>query len=548
MEKGDLQGAPGAGALSPSFLVGSGGGEVTEGFARAVPKLMMAEQRAWGAFDAHGATVGWRLTCGRIGSQVAESARGPSRSSRMEKTPRRALLLGSFSAFAVLACSPEAPEHCTLADPRGSCAEPLVCEAGPAEPLCVAPLIVRGKVSDAGGNPIADALITALDANGAPASGTAVSGPDGIYELWLPAPRDADGVPLIRPVRLRASSAGFEPFPSGLRRSLPIELSGASASAGRLLLENAATHILLTSIPDADGLATIVGTVEAPAGRRGALVVAEGPVVVTAVSDTDGAFTLFNVPPGVYEVRGYAAGIQLLPTSSTVAAGQRLDGLTLATRDLPLGSVAGNVAIVNAPGDAATSVVLVVASTFNQGLARGEVPPGLRAPGGELAPNVDGAFTIADVPDGDYVVLAAFENDDLVRDPDTSIGGTQIQRVTVGPQGRAVTLEAGFKITQALAVRHPGAGDLPDLMTGLPSFKWEDDSSEDRYLLEVVDAKGTTVWSTDVPKQTGGDVSATYTGPPLAAGSLYQFRVTSFRRGDVPISSTEDLRGVFAMP
>jgi hypothetical protein len=37
----------------------------------------------------------------------------------------------------------------------------------------------------------------------------------------------------------------------------------------------------------------------------------------------------------------------------------------------------------------------------------------------------------AGVPDGKYVALAAFENDGLVRDPDTSIGGTQIVHLTV---------------------------------------------------------------------------------------------------------------------
>jgi hypothetical protein len=30
--------------------------------------------------------------------------------------------------------------------------------------------------------------------------------------------------------------------------------------------------------------------------------------------------------------------------------------------------------------------------------------------------------------------------------------------------------------------------------------------------------------------------------------SLYQFRVVSYRRGDIPISATEDLRDVFLVP
>ncbi|MBW2735350.1 MAG: hypothetical protein JRH20_23445 [Deltaproteobacteria bacterium] len=56
-------------------------------------------------------------------------------------------------------------------------------------------------------------------------------------------------------------------------------------------------------------------------------------------------------------------------------------------------------------------------STFDALQKRGESPAGLRA--GDVASD----FSIENVPPGDYVVLAAFENDDLVRDPDESIGG-----------------------------------------------------------------------------------------------------------------------------
>jgi predicted AlkP superfamily phosphohydrolase/phosphomutase len=136
-----------------------------------------------------------------------------------------------------------------------------------------------------------------------------------------------------------------------------------------------------------------------------------------------------------------------------------------------LGSVSGSVSIVNAPGGSMTTVVLVVASTFNEALKRGDVPPGLRAPKAGV-PSVSGAFTIADVPDGNYVVLAAFENDALVRDPDTEIGGTQIQRVTLGDGGRQATLPMSFKITEALTIMSPGAGDAIDTVSGTPTFVW----------------------------------------------------------------------------
>src|SRR5207247_2420213 len=92
----------------------------------------------------------------------------------------------------------------------------------------------------------------------------------------------------------------------------------------------------------------------------------------------------------------------------------------------PAHTVSGDVNIVNPGAGTATSVILVVESTFDDALARGDTPPGLRAPAPPAAPNVTGAFSIDGVPDGRYVVLAGFENDNLVRDPDTSIGGTQI--------------------------------------------------------------------------------------------------------------------------
>jgi len=228
-----------------------------------------------------------------------------------------------------------------------------------------------------------------------------------------------------------------------------------------------------------------------------------------------------------------------------VTAGQDTP-LDLERTGAALGSVSGSVNIVNAPGGSSTSVVLVVASTFNDVTLRGEVPPGLRAPGSG-SPSVTGGFTIDGVPDGTYMVLAAFENDDLVRDPDLNIAGTQIVEVTVA--GGAVTLSQSFKITGALDVVSPGAGDAPSEITGTPTLTWADDSSEDYYTVEVFDSNGNIVWSDpNIPGVSGSPtVSVVYGGPALESGKTYQFRAMSWRSNNgnpSPISSTEDLRGV----
>jgi hypothetical protein len=195
-----------------------------------------------------------------------------------------------------------------------------------------------------------------------------------------------------------------------------------------------------------------------------------------------------------------------------------------------------------APAD---TEALAVESTFQENVARGEVPPGLRAGG------VDGAFTIDGVPNGRYVVLAAFENDELVRDPDESIGGTQIVHIEVPApaSGSNIALPEGFKVTEALAVVQPGAEGPEAVSTGTPTLEWRDDSSEDGYTVTVYDVFGEEIWTEDIDGVSGSStVTDTYAGPALEEGMYYQFRVTSYRDtkdGRTSISTTEDLRGVF---
>jgi hypothetical protein len=385
------------------------------------------------------------------------------------------------------------------------------------------------------GSPIEGARVTGLDVNDAPVTETAVTDAEGAYELDA---SEARG----QPIKLRASAPGFEAFPSGIRRSLPMNLSGAVEEDAAFVFSSSLTEITLEPIADATGLGSIAGRVEG----AGALVVAVGSAVRTAISNTSGDYVIFNLPPGTYEVTAYTAGIQFTPAQATVVAGQQTPDVNLGNSGTAGGSVSGSVNIVNAPGGSATSVVLVVASTFNDVTLRGEVPPGLRAPS-TGTPDITSSFTINGVPDGTYKVLAAFENDDLVRDPDINIAGTQIVEVTVA--GNAVMLSESFKVTEALAVISPGEGDEPSEVVGAPTLIWADDSSEDYYTVEVFDSAGNILWSDpNVPGVSGSStVSVVYGGPALESGKTYQFRAMSWRDasgGASPISTTEDLRGV----
>lgn len=461
--------------------------------------------------------------------------------------------VGMLCLLLEMGCKEDEKENSTGAcDPTATetgCEAGMFCEeTKDGEPQCAAPINIRGKVVDtADESPIEGAWVQAVDPNGAAVGTSAISAADGTYALMVPAVRDANGAPLDTAYTLRAQAAGYQRFPFGLRQALPLDASTATDQGGTFVIENALSTIGLIRLPE--NLAengSISGTVVADR-CQGVLVVAEGDgdgLGLPGYSDTSCAYTIFNVGAGTYTVKGYAAGIQLAPATATVSDGEGVTGVDLTAASDALGTVSGNIQFVNAPGGSVTSVILAVESTFVETAAKGEVPPGLRVG------DVTGSFTIQDVPDGNYVVLASFENDGLVRDPDESIGGTALLQVEMPDTdgNRTITLD-GFKVTGALAVTGPGADTPEEISTGTPTFEWEDDSSEDGYTVQVFDAFGIEILNDEIPGVSGsGTVTYAYGGAAFKPGMYYQFKVRSFREKNnerTYISATEDLRGVF---
>ncbi|MDP2346038.1 MAG: hypothetical protein Q8O67_34185 [Deltaproteobacteria bacterium] len=458
-------------------------------------------------------------------------------------------------------CSGDAEDFCTagldcgddVCGGRGAscatdedCFELFCAELASGGNACHPPAQLRGQVIDGLDlSPVAGAAVVGLDIDGAAISKTAVTDVDGNYSLALTVKRNDDGSPLDVAATLRADARDYASFPGGIRTAIPVDLGTAAVDAdtGAFVVDNAATVIALLPLPAAEqGRPVISGNVAA--GGGGVLVVADIGELVrapSAITDQGGDFTVFNVPAGTVTVSGYAAGLQLTPATVTVADAD-VEGVVLSESATGTGTVSGNIQIVNGGGGSVTSVVLVVDETFDDILQRGDVPRGLRAG------DVDGAFTISGVPDGTYVVLAAFENDGLVRDPDENISGTDLVRVTVGDGAREVNLGESFKITGALDVLSPGADGI-ETVTAPPTFVFGNDSSEDGYTVEVIDAFGTVNWSSELPTQSGSsDISLPYGGPGLEEGMIYQLRVRSFREsggGRSNISATEDLKGIF---
>jgi hypothetical protein len=431
---------------------------------------------------------------------------------------------------------------CSTSRQTGCPGEPgqeQVCEEVPGNNSgCFSPVHVTGTVFDLiTSSPISGARVVARNANHAADSDVVVSDASGRYDLRVPTPRAPDGRPLTKAVTLRADAAGYVTFPLPPRVALPIQLELAGGVP--LTVHTTATDIGLLALPNASGLGTVTGAVLGD-NVRGTLVVAGGSPDsgggVTGVASGDGSYAVFNVPTGSATVRGFKVGLQFASRTADVWSGVTTSGVDLESLGTAAAAVSGKIEIVNPGAGDHTSVILAVAETFDPTAARGEAPPGLRVG------SVDGSFSISGVPEGQYVVLAAFENDFLVRDPDTSIGGTEIVKITVA--GAPMMIEQSFKVTGSLDVLRP---DKEERVGGTPTFSWDDDSGEDHYELVVFDAVGNKVWEDlAVPGVSGAkSVDVAYGGPPLSSGLLYQFRATSIKQGGAPVSRTEDLRGVF---
>jgi hypothetical protein len=426
------------------------------------------------------------------------------------------------------------------------CEEKQACErVQGGEPTCVAAVMVVGRVFDLDTNSgIAGARIIAVDANGAAASFVATSGSDGSYSLPIPTARTSGGAPAETfKLTLRADAGGYVAFPSGIRPALPLDTSIAVMTNGRYEIKSSLTDIgLLKVAAGGPATGTITGSVEANATNSSVLVVADvNGVGHTALAGRDGDYTIFNVPAGAANVAAYARGHNYTAKTADVKAGASVD-VDLAVADAAASTVSGSVSIVNGQLGEATSVILVVESTFNAMLARGETPPGLRAPDPGMTPSVNGSFSITGVPAGRYVVLAGFENDNLVRD-ESGIGGTAIVHQEV-VAGLDVQIADSFKVTGSVDIVGPGAMG-PEMVTSTPTFTWMDDSSEDRYKITVFDSYGNVVWEAETPKSV---TTLAYAGPTLKPGMYYQFRVASIKDPAEVISRSEDLKGVFFVP
>ena len=404
---------------------------------------------------------------------------------------------------------------------------------------------IKGKVfSLVDKSVIKGAIVSAVNKADGTVSDMAVTGADGSYTVEVAAEREGRNKPINEAWGLNASAEQFMSVPSFIRPSIAVKIADFIPEDNNYTYSDSLTDIGLATIKETGELFTVSGRLDG--GDAGALVVLEGcsePPCPYAYTAKWGDFTIFNVQQKTYSAAAYKKGVSYETLSIEVSS----DTQNVVLKKKPgnvTGTVSGSVNIVN-PGEGdATSIVLVPESLFHETLKKGMLVPGLRAPeSGDF--NIKGAYSITGVPEGSYVVLAAFENDFLVRDPDPNIAGTQIVHFTMPEAGSYERSIDAFKITGSLNIISPGGGDTPEGLADLMEVVFTDDSSEDQYKLVLYNMYGDTIWEKTILGQSGGaNVTVAYDGPALENGVYYQWNVTSFRKGG-PISTSEDLKGIF---
>ncbi len=470
----------------------------------------------------------------------------------------RVILLGALAAAAA-ACS-DKKSTCNPGDP-GACDGGQVCEVvSGGDPACFAPLVVKGQVTDlASGAAVAGARVVALDANRAPASAVATSDAGGNYTLSVPATRDSNGTPAAGGITLRADAQNYQSFPGGIRAALPIDLSTATlpGDGSQWVLQGPLTNVGLIHLQSTSDLLSISGTVAQPPTRVGILVVAEpqaGGRGLTAIADSGGSYTIFNLPaaaaPGiVYDVEAYGRGVNYNPGTVTLTLGSTPPAVDLTVKNTTTATIGGNL-IFNSGAATPTSVALVVQSTYSAVFDRGESPPAL------VVPVESGStYTLTGVPDGSFIALAAFGIDGDVRDL-SGTGNTAPVQVVI-QDGALVGALGGFKLVGAIDLTSidgvtVGNGGIPiQLASATPTFVWAKApsySSAATFQADVFDAYGTTVWAHGQTGSGSGPYTATYGGAALQGGMYYQLRVKALDGAGNQLSQTEDLKGVFFLP
>ena len=270
-------------------------------------------------------------------------------------------------------------------------------------------------------------------------------------------------------------------------------------------------------------------------------------------SGPDGYFVLFNVPYELYEVDAIKSGYQSANQPQvTLTSGSSSATVQINVNQITGSTLTGKVTFLAVEnGIVDISLLDKISHTVVNGLTA----------------MIDSSrnYVINNIPAGEYIAWASYENDGYVMDPDWIFKNPGALNVSFSTDTSKVR---DFSVTGAITIISPTnpPGEItPALADSLfPTFQWNAYPQTKEYIVEVRDINGNLIWGgftesgeirhSQIPKELNS-VEFNFDGSAssqLQPGNIYQWRLYADddATSDVQtlLSSSEDLMGLFRVP
>lgn len=401
---------------------------------------------------------------------------------------------------------------------------------------------ISGKVTDfSSGIALVDVSVVVFNASTNAPQNTTTTNATGDYSIQVNA--GTYFLKFYRQGYLSVPSVGTEPI------SFQVTTGQTATQAAQMVASN------LTNIGFIKGKVSVGSS-----GQSGALVVAEGNgAAYSGLSDKDGNYTIFNIPVGSYQVKGFLAEYSSTSAPASVSANVATNDINITLTKNATGQVAGTFKVIS------QTTIVTPPTTMDISLVHAltrETVPGLSK---SLPYSSSINYSFSNVPDGTYIVRATYANDYIVIDPDyiTKFGD---YKVTVS-NGSANPASVDLVATSAVLLTSPTNAmttTVPVDASATPTFQWSAYASTSDYIIEVTDAAtGQVVWGGftnsggTITKNIiipGNTTSATYnsdgkaSSAQLTVGKIYRWRIyaskDNVQTGWNLIAASEDQMGL----
>ncbi len=342
---------------------------------------------------------------------------------------------------------------------------------------------------------------------------------------------------------VRISAQGFNEVPQGSVSPVPF-----SVSSGQTFSQKYYMNVLQGTF------GKIEGTVNP--NLAGFLIVAKSSGMNSEYhtnSGPDGYFVLFNVPYELYEVDAIKSGYQSANQPQvTLTSGSSSATVQINVNQITGSTLTGKVTFLAVEnGIVDISLLDKISHTVVNGLTA----------------MIDSSrnYVINNIPAGEYIAWASYENDGYVMDPDWIFKNPGALNVSFSTDASKVR---DFSVTGVITIISPTnpPGEItPALADSLfPTFYWNAYPQTKEYIVEVRDINGNLIWGgftesgeirhSQIPKELNS-VEFNFDGSAssqLQPGNIYQWRLYADddATSDVQtlLSSSEDLMGLFRIP